>query len=236
MELYDEELKREVYRCGIHTTEPLSPLVDPEAMVQKVEKAASEIVSEQRLPVIIGGDHSVSIGAIRAVANQYGPLDIVQFDAHTDLRDSYQGTRFSHACVMRRVWELGQILQVGIRSTSGEEAKFLGQRGKEPIWAKDILIDLDSCIKKLVGFLSGRPIYITIDLDCLDPGIMPSVGTPEPGGLQWHHLMALLSAITKTGQVKGFDVVELSPIPGLHAPDFLAARLIYRLIGYVTTS
>ncbi len=234
MELYEEEAGREVYRCGIHTMDPIEPCISPESMACEVEKAVSGIFKQGKLPVVLGGDHSVSIGAIRAAAGARGPLDIIQFDAHTDLRDEYQGSPYSHACVMRRVWEFGKVIQAGIRSTSEEEMNFLKNSGETPLWAREILEkDLSEAAELIMGRLTGRPIYITIDLDCLDPGIMPSVGTPEPGGLLWHHLTGLLKAICDTNRVIGFDVVELSPIPGMHAPDYLSARLIYKLIGYI---
>ncbi len=235
MELYEEDLGCEVYRCGIHTTDPLEPCISPEEMAARVETRVLEILQEERLPVVLGGDHSVSIGAIRACASASGDLDIIQFDAHTDLRDQYQGSRYSHACVMKRVWSLGNVVQVGIRSTSKEEMDFLGKKGRPPFWAREILCDVDGAGERILERLGGRPAYITIDLDCLDPGIMPSVGTPEPGGLLWHHLTGLLRKITSAVSVVGFDVVELSPIPGLHAPDYLAARLVYKLIGFAVS-
>ncbi len=233
MEFYEEEVGTEVYRCGIHTIAPLEPRISPEAMAGDVEREVLQILREQKLPVVLGGEHSVSIGAIKAAASSKGPLDIIQFDAHTDLRDEYQGSPYSHACVMRRVWDLGDVIQIGIRSISREEVDFLDRKGKKPIWARDILKDPNGTKERILSRLNGRPVYITIDLDCLDPGIMPSVGTPEPGGLLWHHLTGLLKAITACGNVIGFDVVELSPIPGLHAPDYLAARLVYKLLGYI---
>ena len=236
MELYEEEAGQEVYQCGIHTMDALEPCISPESMAEKVEQAVAGILSQRKLPVVLGGDHSVSIGAIRATAKSVGQLDIIQFDAHTDLRNEYQGSPYSHACVMRRVWDLGNVIQAGIRSTSREEMEFLEKSGTTPLWARDIIeMDPGRAAEMLTGRLTGRPVYITIDLDCLDPGIMPSVGTPEPGGLLWHQLTGMLRAISETGKIIGFDVVELSPIKGMHAPDYIAARLIYKLIGYIVT-
>jgi agmatinase len=233
MEFYDEETDSEPYLKGIHTLEPLEPVLPPEKMVSTVRETVEDLLDASKLPVIIGGEHSVSIGAIQAVCKKLGKINIIQFDAHTDLRDSYLGTRFSHACVMKRVWDLGNVIQVGIRSISREEKDFLTSHGKEPVWAKDVIHDRESAIKAVISSLAPFPSYVTIDLDCLDPSIMPAVGTPEPGGLSWTDITAFLRALTKATNVVGFDVVELSPIPGHHASDFTAARLIYKFLAYI---
>ena len=233
MEFYDEETDSEPYLQGIHTLEPLEPAHLPEDMAAMVREKVQGIISESRLPVVIGGEHSVSIGAIQAVCKKLGKINIIQFDAHTDLRDSYLGTSFSHACVMKRVWNLGNVIQVGIRSISRKEKDFLSSQGKTPVWAKDVIHDRESAIKNVISSLAPFPSYVTIDLDCLDPSIMPAVGTPEPGGLSWTDMTAFLRALTKATNVVGFDVVELSPIPGHHASDFTAARLIYKFLAYI---
>jgi len=233
MEFYDEETRTETYRCGIHTTSPLEPELPPENMVKKVRSEVSSIAKREQIAVVLGGDHSVSIGAIEAFYREKGPLNIIQFDAHTDLRESYQGSPFSHACVMRRVLDMGNVIQVGIRSLSLEEAELLESSHREPVWAKDVLQDREKAITKVLSSLEDLPTYVTIDLDCLDPSIMPAVGTPEPGGLLWQDIISFLYKITRKTAIIGFDVVELSPIPGLHAPDYLAARLVYKFLSYI---
>ena len=237
MELYDEETGVEIHRQGVFTIQPVDPILPPEAMVQKIKDTVSPIVNAGQMPVVIGGDHSVSIGAIEAVNAAAGRLNIVHFDAHTDLRDSYLGSRYSHACAMRRVCGLGNMLQIGIRSVSRDEIEFLNRLNVEPIWAREVIEDRNSAILEAVSRLEpSLPTYVTIDLDCLDPSIMPAVGTPEPGGLSWTDLTQFLSAITRTANIVAFDVVELAPIPGYHAADFTAARLIYKFLNYIFAS
>ncbi len=233
MELYDEDVRCEAWRWGIHTDVPVEPVMPPDALAAAVEERTGQWLAAGVLPVLLGGDHSVSIGAIRAAASRSAGLLVVQFDAHTDLRDSYQGTRFSHACVMRRASEVAEIVQVGIRSTSSAEVEFMEANGMEPIWAREVVGDFQAALDRLLGGVEDRDIYLTIDLDVLDPSIMPSVGTPEPGGLGWYHLVDMLAAIVERARVVGFDVVELAPVPGLHAPDYLAARLVYKLLALI---
>lgn len=237
IELYDEETGTEAYRQGIFTAQPIEPTLPPEVLAQKVREAVATVVNAGQMPVVIGGDHSVSIGAIEAVAAAFGPLNIVHFDAHTDLRDSYLGSRYSHACVMRRVWDLGNVIQIGIRSVSRDEMEFLSELNIEPIWARMVIEDRNAAILEAISRLKpSYPTYVTIDLDCLDPSIMPAVGTPEPGGLSWTDITKFLLAITNATNVIAFDVVELAPIPGYHAADFTAARLIYRFLNYMPVS
>lgn len=232
MELYDEELEQETCGIGIHTTMPL-PVHDepPEAMLRMVTEAVSRHLATDKLPVILGGEHSISLGAVRALVRRYPRLSVLQLDAHADLRDSYGGTPFSHACAARRMGELCPLVQVGIRSMSREEADFkrsspvitvfdhqIKQAGKNPEEAIQHLTD---------------EVYLTIDLDVLDPAIMPATGTPEPGGLSWYEITSLLKKLCGVKRVVAFDVVELCPQPGNVAPDFLAAKLIYRTMGYI---
>ena len=233
LESFDEETMTEACLMGIHAMEPLEPVLDPEKMAARVGEAVSRICRDGSVPVVLGGDHSVTIGAVRAVHAHTGRLNIIQFDAHADLRDSYQGSHHSHACVMRRLWELGNCVQVGVRSLSREEMEFLKRQGKSPVWAGEIISDRATALSRVMGSLEDVPTYITIDLDCLDPSVMPAVGTPEPGGPGWHDLVAMLKFICSETEVAGFDVVELSPVPGLHAPDYLAARLVYKMMNYM---
>jgi len=233
LELYDEETGTEVYKQVFYTLEPLEPVLPVEAMVREIRKTVESVLQNGQFPIVLGGDHSVSIGAIEAACNHFGRINIVQFDAHTDMRESYSGTPYSHACVMRRVWGLGNVIQIGQRATSLEEMAFLQAENRPPIWARDVAADRKKAIYTLLNRMESLPTYITIDLDCLDPSIMPATGTPEPGGLGWFDLLECLKAILSRTQVIGFDVVELSPLPGYHAADFLAARLIYKLASYI---
>lgn len=233
LELYDEETGTEVYTQGFYTMEPLEPVLPVEEMVIEVRKTVESVLKTRRFPIVLGGDHSVSIGAIEAAYRHFGRINIVQFDAHTDMRESYLGTPYSHACVMRRVWEWGNVIQIGQRATSREEMEFLTAENRLPIWAKDVVYDRKQAICTLLKRMEPLPTYITIDLDSIDPSIMPATGTPEPGGLGWFDLLECLKAVVQRTQVIGFDVVELSPLPGYHAADFLAARLIYKLASYI---
>jgi agmatinase len=234
MELWDEETGMEGFRQGIHTL-PIGEMpLEPQRVLETVRDAARQVFDRGKILIGIGGDHSVSIGTILEAFERYGPLDILQLDAHTDLRQSYQESTLSHACAMRRVWHCGNIIQAGIRSMSRKEHEFLRQQGAAaPIFASMFHSDEDEAIRLVLKRLSGRPLYITIDVDCLDPSEMPATGTPEPGGLSWHTLIRLLRKVVERGTVVGFDLVELSPIPGLHFPQFTAARLIYKIINYM---
>jgi agmatinase len=233
MELYDEELKKETYLAGIHTASPVS--VDargPKYMIRAVRKKISRVVLQNKIPVMLGGEHSISLGAVQAVAEKYPKLTVLQLDAHADLRDSYQGTPYNHACVARQVAEFCDLVQVGIRSMSREEGDFLPQ-SKVKSYSADYVFENKNWAQTVAGHLKGD-IYITIDLDVFDPSIMSATGTPEPGGLTWRDVLQLLRLVSRKGTIRGFDVVELAPLPGVVAPDFMAAKLIYRLMGYMT--
>ncbi len=233
MELYDEELKKETYLAGIHTTSPLA--IDargPKNMINILRKKVAKIVALNKIPVILGGEHSISLGAVQAVKEKYPRLKILQLDAHADLRESYQRSPYSHACVARRIAEICPLIQVGIRSMSNEEAEYLSQSNVKSYSADFVLENKDSCdliCKDLQG-----DIYVSIDLDVFDPSIMPSTGTPEPGGLYWSNVLRLLKLVSSSCKIRGFDAVELAPLPGIIAPDFMAAKLIYRFMGYIT--
>ncbi len=235
LEFYDEETGTEPWKYGIHTINPVEPVLSFELMAQKIKQVVSTVLKEKKIPVLIGGDHSVSIGAIEAIAERYDKkINIIQFDAHTDLRDEYQGSAYSHACVIRRVWGLGNVIQVGIRSVPKEDIEFLASHDRPPIWARDVNEDRASALQRLISMLKPWPCYVTIDLDCFDPSIMPGVGTPEPGGLLWWDMLAFLKTIVRHSSVCGFDVVELCPLPGYHACEFTSARLIYKFLSYMT--
>lgn len=233
MELYDEELKKETYTAGIHTIESLS--IDargPRQMVSAVRKKIAKIAAMDKIPVMLGGEHSISFGAVDALKEKYPELMVLQLDAHADLRDSYQGSPYSHASVARRISEICPLVQVGIRSMSKEEGDFLPASKVKSYSADYVLENKDWC-QKICKYISGD-VYISIDLDVFDPSIMPATGTPEPGGIYWKNVLQLLQVVSQSCRIRGFDVVELAPIPGIVAPDFMAAKLIYRLMGYMT--
>jgi len=233
MELYDEELQKVTYRKGIFTASPIE--VDargPDRMVDAIRQVVSDVLVDRKIPVLLGGEHSVTLGAVQAVQAAFPALTVLQLDAHADLRESYQGTPYSHACIARRIQELCPIVQAGIRSMSEEEAVFMKERAIKTFSA-DFILDEPAWIDKICEHLTGD-IYLSIDLDVLDPAFMPSTGTPEPGGVSWHDVLRLVREVSKKCRIRGFDVVELSPIPGHVAPDFLAAKLIYRIMGYLT--
>jgi agmatinase len=233
MEVYDEELKKETYLAGIHTTLPVA--IDargPKNMINVVRKKISRIVGLNKIPVMLGGEHSITLGAVQAVIEKYPKLTVLQFDAHADLRDSYQGSLYNHACVARRISEICPLTQVGIRSMSKEEGEFLPQ-SKVKSYSADFVLDKKNWADTVCKDLSGD-VFITIDLDVFDPSIMPATGTPEPGGLYWKDILHLLKLVSSSRNIRGFDVVELAPLPGVVAPDFMAAKLIYRTMGYIT--
>jgi len=229
MELYDIELDKEIYDVGIHTLKELKVEKKPEDVINQVYDSVKKIINDNKFPVVLGGEHSITLGAVKASKEKYDNLSVLQIDAHSDLRDSYDGTKFSHACVMRRVIEICPIIQVGIRSMDIDETKFIKKIAHKNIFfAKDMH---NNWYDKAIKLLTNN-VYITIDVDGLDPSIMPSTGTPEPGGLLWYQTINFLRKIAENKNIVGFDVVELSPIKENHAPDFLAAKLTYKLIGY----
>jgi len=233
MELYDEELCKETYLAGIYTLPPLeSDARGPGEMVHAVRRAVTDILSSNKVPVLLGGEHSISFGAVQAFTEKYPGLSVLQLDAHADLRNYYQCSPYSHASVGRRISEISPLVQAGIRSMSAEEAAFM-KEGKIKTFSADFVLEEHNSWEKICEHLSGD-VYITIDIDVLDPSIMPSTGTPEPGGIYWKDILHLAREVSKRCRVRGFDVVELLPIPGVVAPDFLTAKLIYRIMGYLT--
>lgn len=239
VETFDEELKQETFKVGIHTLEEMEVTArGPEEMVKKVYQKAKKLVDMNKRVVLLGGEHTTSIGLVKALREKYENLSVLQLDAHADLRDSYQESKYSHACTMRRIGEIAPFVGVGIRSLSLEEHEFIQKKKSALFFAEDLMSDFGSVGKddvwmdQVLSKLSDV-VYLTMDLDFLDPSIMPSVGTPEPGGLLWNQTLDLLKKVTDSKNIVGFDCVELCPIPGLVAPDFLAAKLIYKIIGYI---
>lgn len=229
MEFYDIETGTEVYRNGIATLEPVTEDSTPEAMSDEVERRMDAILNDGKFPVMIGGEHSVSIGAIRAVARHYDEFSVLQLDAHSDMRDTYEGSTHNHACVMARAKEVAtNVTQVGIRSTwPAEEAHNIDP---ERIFYAYKIKEQDGWEEEVSSQLCNN-VYITIDLDVLDPAFMPSTGTPEPDGLSYRQVLKLLRKIVSEHNVIGLDVVELCPNDVNKAPDFLASKLIYQFLS-----
>lgn len=233
VELYDESLGRDSHKCGIATLAPIEPDArGPEAMEQRVYAAGRRVVRDGKFLLGLGGEHSVSAGLIRAVYSKHRKLSVLQIDAHADLRDQYQETPYSHACIMRRVHDMGvPAVGVGIRNMSAAEARFVRQHDK-PIFGARTCRESKAWIDEAVSYLSDD-VYVTIDIDGFDPAYAPGTGTPEPGGLDWYHVTDLLAAVAASRRIVAADVVEVMPLPPSHVTEFLAARLAYRIVGLV---
>ncbi|MFA6528511.1 MAG: agmatinase [Candidatus Gracilibacteria bacterium] len=228
MELFDIESDCEPYRKGIFTDKPVTENSSPEKMVKAVEKITLKHLKNKKITVLLGGEHSVSIGAIKAHANTE-KISVLQLDAHSDMRDEYLGSKNNHACIMARAKEICPVVQVGIRSMDTAEKKNINK--KRVFFAHKIHGKTD-WIKKAVSLLTNK-VYLTIDLDVFDPSILPSTGTPEPGGLGWYEVLELIREVTKKKKIVGFDIVELAPNPNEKASDFLAAKLAYYVMSLV---
>lgn len=228
MEVYDIETNSEAYKIGIHTLPVANFDNDPAIMTDQVYKNTCDLVDDDKFVVSLGGEHSVSVGAIKAYSERYDDITVVQIDAHADMRDEYHGSPFNHACVMARVKEFADYFQIGIRSVAPEE---LHNINKKKILYAHQLIDRNAWQEEVVNQLNEN-VYLTIDLDGFDPSIMPSTGTPEPGGLLWYETLELIRLICEKKNLIGMDVVELAPNKKNKAPDFLAAKLIYKTLSY----
>jgi len=227
MELYDIETNSEPYTIGIHTAKPLI-YKTPEEGARVTEKMVGGFMDQKKLVCLLGGEHSVSAGAIAASAKRHKNMCVLQLDAHSDMREEYHGSKYNHACVMARAKNLCPVIQVGIRSMDISE---LPNIKKENIFYAEKIRHNPQWIKDVVARLSEE-VYLTIDLDVFDPSIMPSTGTPEPGGLGWYEVIDLLREVIKQKKLVGFDVVELAPNPKEKSSDFLAAKLVYKIIAY----
>lgn len=235
LELYDIELNQEIYKVGIHTLSAVQPVLNsPEKMIERVYRITDELVKQGKFPVMFGGEHSLSLGMVQALKEKTQDLCVLQLDAHADLRDEYLGTKYSHACVMRRIHDLCPIVQVGVRSLSLEEQHFLTQNRIHSFYITTSSSDLPPPEQITTSLLDN--VYVSIDLDVFDPSIMPAVGTPEPGGMQWHEVLNLLRYVTRNKRVVGFDLVELCPQGHNDSCAFLAAKLAYKFIGYAISS
>ncbi len=234
MEVWDDELGA-TYRSGIHTLPELEPTaLGPGEMVRRVEAAFDWIYAAGKLPVMLGGEHSITAGAVRSALKRYPGLSVLQLDAHADMRDRYLDSPDSHACVMRRIRERCPAASVGIRSLSEEEAEHLKSH-PAPVWNVRAFRALKGDWKPILDALTDD-VFITFDLDALDPACLPGTGTPEPGGLDWYEASDLIGAVAAHKRIVGCDVVELAPLPGNVASDFLAARMTYRMIGHMLRS
>jgi len=229
LEFYDIETASEVHKIGIHTIDPVLEKRSPEALVNAVFNKTSHLLQDKKLPVIVGGNHTVSIGAVKAFAKYFTDLSVLQLDAHSDLRQEYEGSPFNHACTMARASELAPLVQVGIRSVSVEELLFIDR--KRIFYAHELYYD-KMLYQKAIDKLTEN-VYVTIDLDVFDPSVMPSTGTPEPGGPDYFELMHFLRDVARKRNIVGFDVVELCPSTTNKSPDFMAAKIIYQLLSYI---
>lgn len=228
MELYDIETNSEVYKEGIYLADAITENSSPDAMVQKVEEQVLNYIKRNKFVTLFGGEHSISIGSIRAFNRSFENLTVVQIDAHADLRASYQGSKYNHACALYEANQTTNLIQVGIRSMDRIERAAMNE--ENVFFAHEIVNDaywMDQAIENMTD-----NVYITIDLDGLDPSIVPATGTPEPGGLLWHETLDFLRSIFSEKNVVGFDIVELCPNPQDHASDFLAAKLYYKMLSY----
>ena len=231
MELWDEETQTDVHSIGIYTMPEMElPFATMEEVIEEIRRVAAELVSRGKFPVVLGGEHSITAPVVAALAAAYPGLSVLQIDAHADLRATFLGTPYNHACAMRRVLGHARATQVGIRSLSLEEAAAAPMLPTTIFYDHNMRQDLN-WVDRVVDSLS-ETVYITIDCDGLDPGIMPAVGTPEPGGLSWYEVLTLLKRVIDARRVVGCDLVELCPIPGVIAPNFLCAKLIYKILSY----
>ncbi|MBE9043320.1 agmatinase [Pleurocapsales cyanobacterium LEGE 10410] len=239
LEAYDIELEQEICQeTAIFTVEAIAdtrtnPALTPEAMLEITTSRVSKLIADGKFVIALGGEHSITAGVVRAYQQALNqPFTVIQIDAHGDLRHSYEGSIYNHACVMRRVLEMDlPTLGVGIRSICLEEAELIKQQQIPVIWAKDIYRD-SNWIDKAIALIKTKQVFITIDLDGLDPSLLPGVGTPEPGGLNWYALTKFLRAVFTNFQVIGCDVMELAPASDSVVSEFTAAKLVYKLIGY----
>ena len=234
LEDYDLELDRDISRTGIYTAAEIEPDVSgPEAMVGRVERAVSSVADTGKLVGILGGEHTVTVGAVRALREPHPDLSVLYLDAHADLRDEYMGSPWGHASVARRLHQLVPLVLVGVRSLSTAESAFIREEGVPVLFWPPLNGDSADLAAWALDRLSDE-VYISIDLDVLDPSMMAAVGTPEPGGMGWEQLTGLLRRVAESRRIVGFDVTELSPAEGPEACAFTAAKLVYKLIGYAT--
>jgi len=226
MELFDIETRSEVYKKGVYLTPPVTENSSPEKMVEAVYKTTKNYIQQEKFVTLFGGEHSISIGTIRAFNESFEDLTVVQIDAHADLRKEYEGSKCNHACAVHEASKTTNLIQVGIRSMDAEELEYMDEN--QVYFAHDLYEDwMDDAIGQMTP-----NVFLTIDLDAFDPSILPSTGTPEPGGLFWYETLDFIRTIFKKKNVVGFDIVELCPNPSEKSSDFLAAKLYYKMLSY----
>ena len=235
LEDYDLELDMDISAAGIRTAPELEPFAGgPEGMIDRVDRAVSDTLPGGTIVGLLGGEHSITVGGVRAFKRRSADLSVLYLDAHADMRDEYQGSPWSHACVARRVLEMCPLVEVGVRSLSEAERRFIADEDVPVFFWPNESADVDDILPRVTERLSDT-VYVSIDLDVLDPSIMSAVGTPEPGGMSWHAVTTLLRHVAERKRIVGFDIVELSPGEGPEACAFTAAKLAYKLIGYATS-
>ena len=228
MELYDIETHTEVYQNGVHILPPLINFNTPEAMFNEVYKATKTLLEKDKFLTFFGGEHSISIGIIKAFYEKFRNLSVLHIDAHADLRPTYLGSPYNHACALHDASKNCNLVQVGVRSMDVEEVEYMK---KNKVYFAEKIHGKTQWMIDSVNQLSND-VYITFDLDVFDPSIMPSTGTPEPGGLPWNDITRYLKMVFESKNVVGFDIVELAPIDGLTHPNFLVAKLYYKMLSY----
>jgi len=227
IEMWDIETQTEVYKKGINTATAVLENESPEMMVEAVYNRVLAFLQDGKFVVTIGGEHSVSCGSIKAYSEKYSNFSVLQIDAHADLREEYMGSKFNHACVMKRAKDWAKIIQVGIRSVSADEKDFIE---KERMFYAHEILQNNKWINKAIGELTEN-VYLTIDLDGFDPSFLPSTGTPEPGGMNWWQVIELIENLVRKRNLVGFDIVELCPNPNEKSSDVTAAKLLYRILS-----
>jgi agmatinase len=228
MELYDIETDSEVYKKGIHLVDPIMENNRPEELYRTVLNRSRNLLQTEKFPTFIGGEHSVSIGIIDAFTEKYDHLTVLHLDAHADLRPTYMGSDYNHACAMHRASKTTNLIQVGIRSMDISEKEHMNL---DQTYFANKMYRSKKWMKKSIEQMTD-PVYISIDLDVFDPSVMPATGTPEPGGMDWDTVLYYLKKVIKKKEVVGFDIVEFAPIEGLKAPGFLVSKLYYKLLSY----
>ena len=230
LEDYDFELELDVSEIGIHTTGAIEPhMAGPGPMTERIKSVVGDYLTMGKTIGLLGGEHSITIGSVQAHVEAYPDLSVLYLDAHADLRNEYMGTPYGHASAARRAYECCPIALAGIRSMCQEEHDFI-RENNIPVWYWDPN-SLNSSWESILDSLSGS-VYVSVDLDVLDPALMPAVGTPEPGGLTWHQLVSLLGIVGESRRIVGFDVCELAPADGPPACSYTAAKLVYKLVAY----
>lgn len=228
MELYDIETNSEPYQAGVFLAEAITEKTTPESMVHAVHAAVKKYLDLDKFVTIFGGEHSISIGTIRGFKEKYNNLTVVQFDAHADLRDEFHGSPYNHACAVHEANKTTNLIQIGIRSVDGGENKFMK---RENVFFAEHIYNNTTWEEKALAKMTGN-IFITIDLDVFDPSILPSTGTPEPGGFLWYQMITFLRKIFSQKNVVGFDIVELAANENERSSDFVAAKLYYKMLAY----